>query len=125
MSGLDACTEAVNEATDAWYAANTRMLEALARLVTAIVREQYPDATHLLTLGDMEGSDFTQRLRATEVKAGGVVLADYDDQHTGGWDDLTDEIDPYLDWIADIEKDNVLGRVVFDLAEETRYREDS
>ena len=96
------------EAVKAAYFDRSRaMSAAVEKAAGNHIRDFFPTATKFRVLGDSEGPEFTNRLRIQAVLGpDDEVLADYDDHHTDEFDELADLIDPYLDWLIELDPDD-------------------
>jgi hypothetical protein len=97
----------------AYAEAARRFGRALECKVAARIRVDFPAAMSIHTIGEpCEDHDLHVRLVAVNGPTG--LLAD----SRGGsdtWDELTDEVDPDLDWLGQLEPDDWAGRQELDL----------
>lgn len=115
---------AFEAARTAYHQAAARLADELLAKVARAVREAYPDAATLHAAGEIneEGQPVLRAQRVTDIA--GRPLDGWDEEgnyYTEGgypseWDDLTDEVDPDLDWLVSLTGDDYMGRQEFDLA---------
>lgn len=113
MSNLD---DQLREAEAAYHAAARGFSTAIEAWVGRKLRAAYPTATKLIALGEYH-EDGAIRLRTQRViDAAGAALGDVEDP-TETFEKLVDLIDPYLDWLADINGEDYLGDHDFEIEE--------
>ncbi len=111
-------------------AARTAYHDAAGRLITAIlphiaeqVRAVFPDGRSLRAFGEMgENGPILRAQCVTKVVQGvssHALVAGWDDsgdETVEGWEELTDRIDPLLDWLIELTGDDYFGEQDFDLS---------
>lgn len=90
-----------------WYDACRDMQNAIEKALESAVRDVYPTAIRVVVIG--EGDVDHDILRLHEVIGPDGVLADFDEHQTQEFDDLTDLVDQYLDWMLELD-DELFGR---------------
>jgi hypothetical protein len=102
------------EAAHAAYAdAASRFARAIQAKVTRRIHADFPTAVYADVVGEY-GEDYELRLRLVAVRGPVAVLADDSDGEL--WDALTNEVDPDLDWLAQLEPDDWTGSQQLDLS---------
>jgi hypothetical protein len=96
-----------------YAAAASRFARAIEQKVARRIWADFPAATSIHTASEYcEDSDLHIRLVAVNGPTG--LLADAR-SGSGAWNDLTDEVDPDLDWLGQLEPDDWTGRQELDL----------
>ena len=112
-------TQDYEQALAAWQNASQDLLVAIPRWAGEKARSFFPEAQVLRCIGDVEGSDFSFRLRLVAVlDAAGNILSDDDEHQTDEWDEMYEAlldldymplIDP--DYLSHVEIDCDSGQV--------------
>jgi hypothetical protein len=97
----------------AYGEAASRFARAIERKVARRIRADFPTATSLYTVSEA-CDDHDLHIRLVAVNGPTGLLAD---SRSGSdvWDDLTDEVDPDLDWLGQLEPDSWTGHHELDL----------
>lgn len=98
----------LEEAQSRYHKAASEFSGAILQWVAATVTGRYPTAAKLVAYGDYD-EDGARRLRLRQVfDDAGRTLGDVEEP-TEAFDELADVVDPYLDWLAELNGDDYLG----------------
>jgi hypothetical protein len=109
-------------ARSVYFAAARTLSNAIERQVSAYVLAEFPHARQIRAYGEY-AEDGSLRLRLLEVRGEPDQLlasaeAD-DDEVAAAFEELSDRVDPLLDWLAYLNGEDYLGEQVIDLVDPT------